>query len=156
MEILMDSQLELELYKPDEDTKEPNALLPAFEGEKRKEISQCVGDLEKYLGAIIEDYDEGDEGHYAKVKRELGIKGPSSQIPLRRLPRLQLFIDTEPFKRDFARPVHKLAKQVKEETERAHSNGEINDHTVSGDSYFARHGLLDKPRKAAAKMFARG
>ena len=51
MVALMDSQLELELYKPDEagsyKAGHPNALLSTFENEgKKREISACVSNLE--------------------------------------------------------------------------------------------------------------
>jgi hypothetical protein len=124
MEALMDAQLELEIYKPDKREGPPNALLPAFENEKKTgEISARVSELEKYLKNIIEDYDKGYEGRYAEVKKKLGLNGPSSQMPLQCLPDLHQFIETESFRKEFARPVHKLQKQVKEEIERAHSNG---------------------------------
>ena len=46
METLMDSQLELELYKREEVTMQPNVLLLAFEDKKRTEISD-----RRYSGA---------------------------------------------------------------------------------------------------------
>jgi hypothetical protein len=124
MEALMDAQLELEIYKPDKREGPPNALLPAFENEtKTREISARVSELEKYLKNIIEDYDKGYKGRYAEVKKKLGLNGPSSQMPLQCLPDLHQFIETKSFRKEFARPVHKLQKQVKEEIERPHSNG---------------------------------
>jgi hypothetical protein len=104
MEMLMDSQLELELYKPEkpnkagsDKAKSPNALLPAFE--KRTEISDDVDKLENYLNEIIKEYD-GDE--YSEVKKKLGINGKSSQIPLDdldELEKLKRFIDRQSFKK---------------------------------------------------------
>ena len=129
MEALMDSQLELELYKPDkkvwpDKVGPPNALLPAFGNEKkREEISASVRELEKHLNNIIEEYDKGDKGRYAEVKKKLRLTGPSSKIPLQCLPALHQFVETESFKEKFASTVHKLQKQVKEEIERAYSNG---------------------------------
>lgn len=123
METLMDSQLELELYKREEVTMQPNVLLPAFEDKKRKEISDRVSELETYLKNIIRDYDRGDKGRYAEVKKALALKGPSSQILLKSLPKLWRFVETTPFKQNFAMPIHALANQVKEEVERAHNNG---------------------------------
>jgi hypothetical protein len=130
MEALMDSQLELELYKPEKKVRPekvgaPNALLALlpFENEKtRGAISALMSELERYLNNIIEDYDKGDKGRYAEMKKKLGLNGPSSQMPLQCLPALQQFVETGTFKPEFALLVDKLVKQIKEENERAHSN----------------------------------
>ena len=118
----MDSQLELELYKPDKRTKAPNPLLPAFENKKKEEISNRLDKLENYLNddGVIKEYDGGD---YAKVKKKLGLNSPSSQIPLQELTKLADFIRTDLFKVKFSIPIHELAEGVKNEIERAHSNG---------------------------------
>jgi hypothetical protein len=114
LEKLMDAQLEFEVYKPDKE-KQPIVLLAAFENDGEA-ISNSLRKLEQYLSYVIDEYDGGDYQHH---KQKLGIDD-SPRIPLKNLPKLKAFVDTDLFNREFSSVFRSMAEKIQEEIKRAY------------------------------------